>query len=433
MKSNKLTTWILIGMALGIVVGYACNLTAGDPKTAKEIAGYFSIVADIFLRLIKMIIAPLVFATLVSGMASMGDSKAVGRIGLKALGWFITASLISLFLGLLFVNLLQPGHALNLPLPEAGTATSLKTSSLNLKDFITHVFPKSIVEAMAQNEILQILVFSLFFGIALGTLRGPAATSLTNSIETLMHVMLKVTGYVMNFAPFAVFAAVAGAITVQGLGILATYGKFIGSFYIGLFVLWTVLVVAGYVFLQSSVFRLLKLIREPLLLAFSTASSEAAYPKTMEQLEKFGVKDRITGFVLPLGYSFNLDGSMMYQGFAAVFIAQAYGVPMSIGQQITMLLVLMVSSKGMAGVPRGSLVVVAAILPMFNLPEAGLLLIIGIDHFLDMGRTATNVIGNAIATAVVAKWEGGLGEPKEDVSEARFTEASVASKATAGA
>ena len=426
MKSSKLTTWILAGLVLGIVVGYACNVMAGNPNTAKEIAGYFSILADIFLRLIKMIIAPLVFATLVSGMASMGDSKAVGRIGLKALGWFITASLISLLLGMLFVGLLQPGHALNLPLPEAGAATSLKTSSLNLKDFITHVFPKSIFEAMAQNEILQILVFSLFFGFALGAFKDPVGISLTNSIEALVHVMLKVTGYVMYFAPVAVFAAVAGAITVQGLGILATYGKFIGSFYLGLLTLWAVLVAVGYVFLKSSVFSLLKLIREPVLLAFSTASSEAAYPKTMEQLEKFGVKDRITGFVLPLGYSFNLDGSMMYQAFASLFIAQAYGVPMTFGQQLTMLLVLMVSSKGMAGVPRGSLVVVAAILPMFNLPEAGLLLIMGIDHFLDMGRTATNVIGNSIATAVVAKWEGGLGAPQDVASETKIAEPAVA-------
>jgi Na+/H+-dicarboxylate symporter len=426
MKSSKLTTWILIGLVLGIVVGYACNVMAGNPNTAKEIAGYFSIVTDVFLRLIKMIIAPLVFATLVSGMASMGDSKTVGRIGLKALGWFVTASLISLLLGMLFVGLLQPGHALNLPLPEAGAATSLKTSSLNLKDFITHVFPRSIFEAMAQNEILQILVFSLFFGFALGSFKDPVGVSLTNSIEAVVHVMLKVTGYVMYFAPVAVFAAVAGAITVQGLGILATYGKFIGSFYLGLLVLWAVLIAVGYVFLKSSVFGLLKLIREPVLLAFSTASSEAAYPKTMEQLEKFGVKDRITGFVLPLGYSFNLDGSMMYQAFASLFIAQAYGVPMSFGQQLTMLLVLMVSSKGMAGVPRGSLVVVAAILPMFNLPEAGLLLIMGIDHFLDMGRTATNVIGNSIATAVVAKWEGGLGAPQEVASETKIAEPAAA-------
>jgi Na+/H+-dicarboxylate symporter len=420
MKSNRLTTYIMVGMVLGVVVGYACNTLAPDPKAAKEIAGYFSIVTDIFLRMIKMIIAPLVFATLVSGMASMGDTKAVGRIGVKALSWFVTASLISLLLGMLFVNILQPGHAMNLPLPEAGAATSLKTSALNLKDFVTHVFPKSFFEAMAQNEILQILVFSLFFGFALGSFKDETGKWLVRSIEELVHVMLKITGYVMRFAPIGVFAAVASAITVQGLGVLVTYGKFIGSFYLGLLVLWLVLVAAGYMFLKGSVFTLLKLIREPTILAFSTASSEAAYPKTMEQLEKFGVKDKITGFVLPLGYSFNLDGSMMYQAFAALFIAQAYGIEMSLTQQITMLLVLMVSSKGMAGVPRGSLVVVAAILPMFNLPEAGLLLIMGIDQFLDMGRTATNVIGNSIATAVVAKWEGELDAPsaKEREEEA---------------
>jgi Na+/H+-dicarboxylate symporter len=412
MKANKLTTWIMVAMVLGIIVGYACNSLAPDAKTAKEIAGYFSIVTDIFLRLIKMIIAPLVFSTLVAGMASMGDTKAVGRIGIKALGWFISASLISLLLGLLFVNLLQPGHAMNLPLPEAGASTNLKTSALNLKDFITHVFPKSFFEAMAQNEILQILVFSIFFGFAIGSFKGETAKTLVKSIEELVHVMLRLTDYVMKFAPIGVFAAIASAITVQGLGVLLTYGKFIGGFYLGLVVLWIVLIAVGYLFLRGSVFTLLKLIREPTMLAFSTASSEAAYPKTMEQLEKFGVNDKITGFVLPLGYSFNLDGSMMYQAFGALFIAQAYNIEMSLTTQITMLLVLMVTSKGIAGVPRASLVVVAATLPMFGLPEAGLLLIMGIDQFLDMGRTATNVIGNSIATAVVAKWEGELGEPK---------------------
>jgi Na+/H+-dicarboxylate symporter len=412
MKANKLTTWIMVAMVLGIIVGYACNSLAPDAKTAKEIAGYFSIVTDIFLRLIKMIIAPLVFSTLVAGMASMGDTKAVGRIGIKALGWFISASLISLLLGLLFVNLLQPGHAMNLPLPEAGASTNLKTSALNLKDFITHVFPKSFFDAMAQNEILQILVFSIFFGFAIGSFKGETAKTLVKSIEELVHVMLRLTDYVMKFAPIGVFAAIASAITVQGLGVLLTYGKFIGGFYLGLVVLWIVLIAVGYLFLRGSMFTLLKLIREPTMLAFSTASSEAAYPKTMEQLEKFGVKDKITGFVLPLGYSFNLDGSMMYQAFGALFIAQAYNIEMSLTTQITMLLVLMVTSKGIAGVPRASLVVVAATLPMFGLPEAGLLLIMGIDQFLDMGRTATNVIGNSIATAVVAKWEGELGEPK---------------------
>ena len=417
MKLNKLTTWILIALVLGISVGYLCNTMAPSPAAAKEIAGYFSALADIFLRLVKMIIAPLVFATLVAGIASLGDAKTVGRIGLKAMGWFVTASLVSLSLGLLWANLLQPGHSLNLPLPEAGTATNLKTASLNFKDFIVNIFPKSIIDAMAGNSVLQIVVFSLFFGFALASVKNKAGKTIVSAVEELVHVMIKVTDYVMLFAPVGVFAAVAAAITVQGVGVLATYGKFITSFYIGLASLWLVLVAAGYLFLKGRIFSLLGLVKEPTMIAFSTASSEAAYPKTMEQLEKFGVKDEVTGFVLPMGYAFNLDGSMMYQAFAILFIAQAYGVEMSLATQLSMLLVLMVSSKGMAGVSRASLVVVAATLPMFGLPEAGLLLIMGIDVFLDMGRTATNVIGNSIATSVVAKWEGKLGPSAPEAEE----------------
>ncbi|GFO59016.1 C4-dicarboxylate ABC transporter [Geomonas silvestris] len=411
MKTNKLTLCIMAGMLLGIGVGYACNVNAPSPDAAKEIAGYFSILTDIFLRLIKMIIGPLVFATLVAGIAGMGDSKAVGRIGMKAMLWFICASLASLFIGMFFVDILQPGHAMNLTLPAAGAATNLKTSSLNLKDFITHVFPKSFFDAMAQNEILQILVFSVFFGFAIGSLKeGKGAKTILKFVDELGHVMLRVTDYVMWFAPVGVFAAIASVITVQGLGVLLTYGKFITGFYVALAALWTLLFIGGFVVLRGRIFGLLKMIQEPMLLAFSTASSEAAYPKTLEQLKKFGVSDKISGFVLPLGYSFNLDGSMIYQAFAIIFVAQAFNIELSISKQITILLVLMITSKGMAGVARASLVVVAATLPMFNLPEAGLLLIMGIDQFLDMGRTATNVIGNSIATAVVAKWEGGLAE-----------------------
>ncbi|MBJ6725249.1 dicarboxylate/amino acid:cation symporter [Geomesophilobacter sediminis] len=408
MKTNKLTLCIMAGMLLGIAVGYACNASAPNADAAKEIAGYFNIVTDIFLRLIKMIIGPLVFATLVSGIAGMGDSKAVGRIGLKAMLWFLCASLASLFIGMLFVDVLQPGHAMNLPLPAAGAATNLKTSSLNLKDFITHVFPKSFFDAMAQNEILQILVFSVFFGFAAGSFKEQGGKTVLKFVDELGKIMLRVTDYVMWFAPAGVFAAIASVITVQGLGILITYGKFITGFYLALAVLWSVLFIGGYLVLRGRLFGLLKMIQEPTLLAFSTASSEAAYPKTLEQLKKFGVSDKISGFVLPLGYSFNLDGSMIYQAFAIIFVAQAFNIELSITKQITILLVLMITSKGMAGVARASLVVVAATLPMFNLPEAGLLLIMGIDQFLDMGRTATNVIGNSIATAVVAQWEGGL-------------------------
>ena len=414
-KGSRLATWILVAAAAGVAAGWAAHEFSPDAATAATVAGYFSILSDVFLRLIKMIIAPLVFATVVAGITGMGDAKAVGRIGGKALGWFITASLVSLLLGMFFANLFHPGLDLGLPLPEKDMATNLKTGGLGLREFIAHVFPASFFQAMATNEILQILVFSCFFGFAIASLKTEPAKTVTAFISDLVPVMLKVTDFVMWFAPAGVFGAVAAAITVQGLGILVTYGKFIGSFYVALLVLWAVLIGAGFVFLGPRVFHLMGLVKEPLLVAFTTASSEAAYPKLMEKLHRFGVNDRVTSFVLPLGYSFNLDGSMVYQSFAALFIAQAYGIEMSFGQQLTLLLVMMVSSKGVAGVPRASLVVVAAVLPTFGLPEAGLLLIMGIDQFLDMGRTATNVIGNSIATSVVAKWEGQLGEP---VSEA---------------
>src|SRR5215471_12618900 len=400
-----LTTIILIGMLLGIAVGYACHMLWPDPATAKAISGYISLMTDIFLRLIKMIIAPLVFSTLVVGVAHMGDPKIVGRIGAKAMAWFISASLVSLLMGLILVNILRPGDDLNLPLPDALASTNLKVTSLSMQDFVTHLVPRSIVEAMANNEILQIVVFSLFFGVACAAL-GERAQKLVEGIEELSHVVLTITGYIMKLAPLAVFASIAAIITTQGLGILITYGKFVIEFYLGLAVLWVLLIAIGYAFFGHHAIRLVQLVREPFLLAFSTASSEAAYPKMMEQLEKFPVSKKIISFVLPMGYSFNLDGSMMYCTFATMFIAQAYNIELSVGTQITMLLLLMLTSKGMAGVPRASLVVIAATLQSFNPLEAGLLLIIGIDQFLDMGRSATNVIGNSLATAVIGRWEG---------------------------
>jgi Na+/H+-dicarboxylate symporter len=406
--SKRLTRWTLAAMVAGILVGYICHnsLPAG---AAKELAGYLALVTDSFLRLIKMIVAPLVFATLVSGITGMDDNKAIGRIGVKALGWFVIASFASMAIGLFFVNLTHPGIGLNLPLPASDSATGLKTSGLNLKDFVASIFPKSVIEAMANNSILQIVVFALFFGVGLGKLKSPVGGTLKNAADELMKVMLHVTNAVMLVAPLGIFAALASTVTLQGLNVLATYGKLIGYFYVALACLWAMLFLVAKCFLKERTAPLVRAIREPMMIAFSTASSEAAYPRLIERLRQFGVSQRLVGFVLPIGYSFNLDGSMVFQAFAAVFIAQAYGVHMSLGQQITMMLVLMISSKGIAGVPRGSLVVVAAIVPMFGLPESGMLLMMAIDQFLDMGRTATNVLGNSIATAVVAKWEGELG------------------------
>ena len=405
---NRLTLYIIVGLVLGIVAGYFANLHLEDPKA---FADKMSLVTTLFLRLIKMIIAPLVFATLVVGIAKMGDAKEVGRIGVKALGWFIIASVLSLTLGLILVNVFRPGDALALSgaVPPRGATSGVTAAALTMKDFIAHLVPTSIVDGMAKNEILQIVIFSVFFGVGAAAV-GPRAAPMIEAIDGVAHVMLKVTGYVMNFAPIAVFAAVTGIVATSGVKVLSTYGVFMGEFYIGIALLWVMLTLIGGLFLGPRVLRLLVELREPTLLAFSTASSEAAFPKTLEGLERFGVRNRLAAFVLPIGYSFNLDGSMMYCTFATVFIAKAYGIQMDLGTQVTMMLVLMVTSKGIAGVPRASLVVIAATLSQFNIPEAGLLLL-GIDHFLDMGRSATNVIGNGIATAVVAKWEGDLQAP----------------------
>ena len=417
-SGNKLTWWILAALVLGIIVGTTLNYTVED--TTDLVSG-FGLVTTTFLRLIKMIIGPLVFATLAVGIAKMGDMGTVGRIGLKSMVWFMGASLVSLSLGLILVNLLQPGVNLGIELPDAGTSSGVVATGLSLQQFLTHLVPTSIADAMARNEILQIVVFSVFFGVACAGV-GEKAKVLVDALEGLSYVMLKVTMLVMWAAPFAVFAAVAAAITKSGLGVLAVYGKFMGQFYLGIGILWVLLFLAAAAVLGKRAIALFKAVREPTLLAFATASSEAAYPRTLAQLEKFGCSNRVASFVLPLGYSFNLDGSMMYCTFAVIFIAQAYGIDLTLGQEIAMLLVLMVTSKGIAGVPRASLVVIAATLAQFNLPEAGLLLLLGIDHFLDMARSATNVIGNSVATAVVAKWEGQLrpeGEPvPEDLAQA---------------
>lgn len=403
MKSRFIVKAIVVGMVLGVTLGGVLHSQL-DAAGAKEISTYLNMITDVFLRLIKMVIAPLVLATLVTGVASMSGSGSIGRVGFKAISWFLIASLVSLGIGLVLANLFQPGTGLNLTVdPNQAVNTGLSSGSLSLPAFLSHVFPRSIIEAMGNNEVLQIVIFSLFFGSALAFVKGKGKSLIVDVLEELANVMFKVTDYVMYVAPFAVFAAIASTVTVHGLEMVMTFGKMVAQFFLGIALLWLLISLAGYLALGQRMKPLLSLMREPLLIAFSTASSEAAYPKTIAALEKFGTNKRVTSFVLPLGYSFNLDGSMMYQAFIVMFIAQAYNIEMTFAHQIVVLLTLLVISKGTAGVARGSLVVLAAGLPMIGLPEAGLLLILAVDPILDMGRTATNVFGCSVATAVIGK------------------------------
>ncbi|WP_082703747.1 dicarboxylate/amino acid:cation symporter [Novosphingobium sp. Fuku2-ISO-50] len=407
--ARRLTLWIVIGMFAGIALGAGLHQALpADSKTLATTADLLKLLPEVFLRLIKMIIAPLILATLVTGIAAMGDSSALGRIGGRALGWFVCASLISITLGLVLVNLFQPGHGLHFT--AAAPVGTLSTADFTFRHFVMEIVPTSVIDAMAQNNVLQILVFALFAGVALSAL-GETGAPLVRGAEALVAMMLTMTGYVMRAAPLAVFGALASVIATRGLGILVTYGAFVAEFYGGLALFWLLLFSVASLFLGRRAWLLARYVREPLLLAYSTASSESALPRLFEALDRFGVPRRISGFVLPLGYSFNLDGSMMYTSFATMFIAQAYGIPLSAGQQVAMLLTLMITSKGIAGVPRASLVVIAATLTQFGLPIEGIALLLGVDTFLDMGRTATNVVGNAVATAVITHWEGMLQVP----------------------
>lgn len=403
---GNLTFQILIAMTLGAILGIVIH-NNWPAEAAKEFSTYIKILATVFIRLVQMIISPLVFTTLVVGIAKLGDISAVGRIGGKALGWFFTASFISLLIGMFWVNILEPGVGLNLSDVDLSSAAEVteKTQHFSAQNFIEHIIPKSIVEAMAGNEILQIVIFSIFFGLAAASI-GNHAKPVINALDKTSHIILKMVNYVMKFAPIGVFGAIAGVFAIRDLNdLLLTYIKFFGSFLVGISSLWVVLLLVGYLFLGKRMGTLLKRIVSPLIIAFGTTSSEAVFPKLTEELERFGVKDKIVSFMLPLGYSFNLDGSMMYMTFASIFIAQAYGVNLDMGTQMTMLLVLMLTSKGIAGVPRASLVVVAATCGMFDIPIEGIALILPIDHFCDMFRSATNVLGNALATSVVGKWE----------------------------
>ena len=403
---RNLTFQILIAMILGATLGIIIH-TNCEVAFAKEFSDQIKILATIFIRLVQMIISPLVFTTLVVGIAKLGDIKTVGRIGGKALGWFFSASFISLLIGMFWVNVLQPGVGLNLNNVDLSAAAEVteKTHNFSAYNFIEHIFPKSIFEAMANNEILQIVIFSIFFGLAAASI-GSYAKPVINALDKTSHIVLKMVNYVMKFAPLGVFGAIAGVFALKDLNdLVVTYVKYFSSFLVGITSLWLFLFLVGFIFLGKRMKVLLKHIISPLIIAFGTTSSEAVFPKLTEELERFGVKDKIVSFMLPLGYCFNLDGSMMYMTFASLFIAQAYGIHLDLGTQMIMLLVLMLTSKGIAGVPRASLVVVAATCGMFKIPIEGIALILPIDHFCDMFRTATNVLGNALATSVVGKWE----------------------------
>ncbi|OAT23602.1 sodium:dicarboxylate symporter [Buttiauxella gaviniae ATCC 51604] len=399
-------------MFAGILSGAAIHEYAAA-ENIKSYAENITLFTDIFLRLIKMVIAPLVFSTLTVGIMKMGETSTIGRVGGKAMVWFISSSVLSILIGLFIVTLQHPGSGMNLQVPAGDVQTGLAVSGMNLKAFISHTIPTSIAGAMSNNEILQIVVFSLFFGIAGASLGEKFNTPLVAALDVVSHIMLKVTGYVMYVAPLAIFAAISSVVATEGLGILLNYASFIGGYYLAIILTCMVLIGVGYMVLKRDVFRLIAMLKDPVLVAFTTSSSEAAYPKTLDQLTRFGCSRNIASFVLPIGYSFNLVGSMVYCSFASMFIAQAYNIHLTFSEIVVLMLTLMLASKGIAGVPRSALVVLAATIPSFNIPVAGILLLMGIDHFLDMGRSAINVLGNGVATAMLSKNEGELEEQTE--------------------
>ena len=405
---NKLFIFIIIALVVGVVMGGVVHTQY--PESSEGFAKNIKLLGTIFIRLVQMIIAPLVFTTLVVGIAKMSDMKMIGRVGTKAMLWFITASLVSLVIGLIFVNWLEPGRVMQLPKPAADAAGEMVAHSqgLSLEEFVKHIIPKSLFEAFATNEVLQIVVFSIMFGVALANMGEEYTKPIVRGLDIVAHAILKMVGYIMWFAPLGVLGAIAAVVATNGFDIFKVYAIYLRDFFFALAVLWLVLCIVGYMILGNRLFELLRRIKEPLLIAFSTTSSEAVFPKLVEELERFGCNNRIVSFILPLGYSFNLDGSMMYMTFAAIFIAQIYGIDMTLGQQVIMLLVLMLTSKGIAGVPRASLVIIVATCTMFGIPPEGIALILPIDHFCDMGRSMTNVLGNALATSAVSKWEGQL-------------------------
>lgn len=404
-SANRLTIFIVVFMLAGILSGAVIHEYASSDVIAAW-SDNITLLTDIFLRLIKMVIAPLVFSTLTVGIMRLGETATIGRVGGKAMVWFSSSSVLSILVGLFIVTLLHPGSGLNLAVPAGTMETGLATGRMSLKGFLSHTIPTSIARAMANNEILQIVVFSMFFGIGGASLGEKFNAPLVAALDVVSHIMLKVTGYVMYVAPLAIYAAISSVIATEGLGILLNYASFIGGYYLAIVLTCLVLVAVGYMVLKNDIFRLVSMLKDPVLVAFTTSSSEAAYPKTLEQLTRFGCSRNIVSFVLPIGYSFNLVGSMVYCSFASVFIAQAYNIQLSFSEITVLMLTLMLASKGIAGVPRSALVVLAATIPSFQIPVAGILLLMGIDHFLDMGRSAINVLGNGVATAMLAQNEG---------------------------
>jgi Na+/H+-dicarboxylate symporter len=398
----SLTQQIFVGLAIGVVFGWF--MSNYHPDWAANVRPF----SQIFLRMIKMIIAPLIFATLVAGIAGAGHFKQVGRMGLRAIIYFEIVTTIALVIGLVAVNITRPGVGVNLPTQPSEIAASAQT----WKDILLHLVPESVIKAMADGDVLQIVVFSVIFGFALGTL-GERGRPMVQWCETLAETMFKFTNIVMRYAPIGVGAAIAYTVGHGGLKVLWNLAWLIGTLYAALIVLILCVFLPVALIFRVPIRKFIRAVREPAVIAFSTTSSEAALPRAMEVMEQLGVPRRIVSFILPLGYSFNLDGTTLYLSLAAVFVAQAAGVHLTVGQQITMLLTLMLTSKGVAGVPRASLVILAGTLASYKLPLEGVTLILGVDELMDMARTMTNVIGNCLATVVVAKWEGQFHEASD--------------------
>jgi proton glutamate symport protein len=393
LKWPSLTTQIFIGLFAGIAIGWLY------PQVGLAIEPG----ADVFLRMVKTIIAPLIFSTLVVGIAGGGHVSSVGRLGLKCLIYFEVVTSFALAIGLLLVNTVQPGVGVNLTSGNEAEIAALASKQPNISDIVTHIFPNSIIDSMARGDVLQIVVFTMLFAVAVSATK---ATYIVQFCEQLSTVMFKYTGYVMKFAPVGVTCAMAATVGHHGVSVLVSLGKLVGTLYFALVVFIGVVLVPIALFARIPLKRFAQAVREPMLIAFSTTSSEAAFPKAMLNMESIGVPRGVVSFVLPLGYTFNLDGTTLYLSLASVFVAQAAGVRLTIEQQVLMMLTLMLTSKGVAAVPRASLVILAGTLASFNLPLSGIALILGVDTVMDMARTSVNVLGNCLASAVVARWEG---------------------------